>query len=53
MADKLLTSELRRCVRLADQITAGVDPAVRSIAFGQILRELLDNEYADDLDMGC
>lgn len=51
MADKIETSELQRCIQLADKLTAGLEPAVREVAFGQILHELLDNEYVDDLGL--
>jgi len=51
MAEKIHTSELQRCVQLADKLTAGLEPAVRTAGFSQILHELLDNEYIDDLGL--
>lgn len=51
MAKPLLTSELDRCARIAAGIAARVPAQYQAETFKRILRELLDNEYDDDLEI--
>lgn len=50
----ITTSELDNCVRLAAKIVSKQMPrleqAMRPVAFAMMLRELLDNEYVDDIE---
>ena len=53
MSRPLQATELARCVRLAERIAASTSRVTfQEYAFSQVLRELLDNEYVDDLPDG-
>jgi hypothetical protein len=51
MAGKLSATGLRQCATTAERIVRPVtDPGLRGVAYGLVLRELLDNECTDDLE---
>lgn len=53
MAKPLRLEDLPKVLRDAERVVdAGVtDPELRFVAYREVLRELLDNEYTDDADV--